>query len=63
MPVLKLDLDGETYEGLLARAASERRPVDWQAEVELRRALGLPFPYDPASPEITDRPAAADVAR
>jgi hypothetical protein len=23
------------------------RPIPWQAEVLLRRALGLPFPYHP----------------
>jgi hypothetical protein len=45
MPVLKLEPDGETYEELVRQAAAERRPIVWQAEVALRRALGLPFPY------------------
>jgi hypothetical protein len=41
---LKLELDNETTERLIERAAEERRPVPWQAQVELMRALGLPFP-------------------
>ena len=45
MPILKLDLDSETYGRLVEQADSERRPVVWQAEVALRRALRLPFPY------------------
>jgi hypothetical protein len=44
MPRLKLDLDPELYGRLLDAAEAERRPVLWQAEVSLRRALGLPFP-------------------
>jgi hypothetical protein len=42
---LRLDLDGETFDRLMEVAAQERRPLDWQAEVLLRQALGLPFPY------------------
>ncbi len=45
MPTLKLDIDQETYTRLVDQAVSERRPIDWQAEVTLRRAVGLPFPY------------------
>jgi hypothetical protein len=41
---IRLDLDEETTEQLIKSAASERRPVPWEAEVLLRRALGLPFP-------------------
>jgi len=44
MPKLRLDIDQETYERLVKRAVAERRPIDWQAEVTLRRAVGLPFP-------------------
>jgi hypothetical protein len=44
VPTLKLDVDSEAYARLIDRAATERRPIPWQAEVELRRALGLPFP-------------------
>ncbi len=42
---LKLELDEDTTVRLVERAATERRPVPWQAEVMLREALGLPFPY------------------
>ena len=45
MPRLRLDVDQETYERLVERAVAERRPIDWQAEVTLRRAVGLPFPH------------------
>jgi hypothetical protein len=44
MAQLKLDVDAETYQRLVEDAVAERRPIDWQAEVTLRRALGLPFP-------------------
>jgi hypothetical protein len=44
---LKLDIDGETYDKLIEVACRERRPPDWHAEVLLRQALGLPFPYPP----------------
>jgi hypothetical protein len=50
MARLRLDLDQETFLALTDRALRERRPVDWQAEVMLRQALGLSFPY----PEHTD---------
>jgi hypothetical protein len=46
VPLIKLDIDADTYERLIDRAATERRPVPWQAEVELRRAVGLPFPRE-----------------
>lgn len=45
MPKLRLDLDQETFEALTDKAFSERRPVQLQAEVILRQALGLQFPY------------------
>jgi hypothetical protein len=47
MAQLRLDLDQETFERLVEVALQERRPVVWQAEVLLRQALGLPFPYSP----------------
>ncbi len=43
---IKLELDQEIAERLIETAEKERRPVVWQAEVLLRRALGLPFPQD-----------------
>jgi hypothetical protein len=51
VPTLKLELNQETYGRLVVEADAERRPVNWQAEVTLRRALGLPFP--PASEKST----------
>jgi hypothetical protein len=46
VPAIKLDVDTETYGRLVERAVICRRPIDWQAEVELRQALGLPFPRE-----------------
>jgi hypothetical protein len=54
MASLRLYLDQETFVALADRALRERRPVDWQAEVILRQALGLPFPY----PAEDDTPCA-----
>ena len=47
MPHIRIDLDQETYSALMHKADEERRPLQWQAEVLLRRALGLQFPYPP----------------
>ena len=44
MAYIRLDLDQETFSRLVDSALHERRPIPWQAEVILRRALGLPFP-------------------
>jgi hypothetical protein len=49
MAMLTLNLDGETFDRLLEVALRERRPVPWQAEVLLRQALRLPFPYPAAA--------------
>lgn len=49
MPVVKIDLDQTTYEKLVQRAAAERRPASYQAEIEIRRRFGLwPQVGDPA---------------
>jgi hypothetical protein len=50
MPRIRVDLDTETYERLLEVSMRARRPVPWHAEVLIRQALGLPFPY----PEVVD---------
>jgi len=42
---LRLDIDQETLLALMDRALRERRPLVLEAEVLLRQALGLPFPY------------------
>jgi hypothetical protein len=55
MATLRLDVDFETYERLVEAAVSERRPITWQAEVVLRRALGLPFPTGVESPDPDHR--------
>ncbi len=46
MPILRLELDPETYDRLIEQAVTERRPIVWQAEIALRRAVGLTFPSD-----------------
>lgn len=51
---LKLDLDTETTERLIDAAITERRPLPLQAEVILRRALGLSFPA-PREQDATER--------
>ena len=57
---LKLELDEDTTMRLVECAATERRPLPWQAEV-LRHSLGLPFPaleqvgnVHQAGPGLTD---------
>jgi hypothetical protein len=53
---LKIELDGETTERLVRQAVIERRPVDMQAEMMLRRACGLPDPPRmPPEPEQAER--------
>jgi hypothetical protein len=71
MEFIKLRLDPETRKRLIASAAQELRPIHWQAEVILMRALGtwgnLPAAPDPqlydhlatAAPELL---AALEVA-
>ena len=44
MPVLKVQVEDDTYERLVAEAVAQCRPVAWQAELALRRAVGLPSP-------------------
>jgi len=44
MPRLRIEIDQQTYDKLAESAVRELRPVVWQAEVLIRRALGLPFP-------------------
>jgi hypothetical protein len=46
---IKIDVEGEFFDRLADRAFAERRPIPWQAEVELRRAVGLPFPAVPGA--------------
>lgn len=41
---LKLELDQQTTDRLIEVAVEERRPIGMQAEIILRRALGLATP-------------------
>ena len=66
MPRLVLDIDDETLDRLLDAALRERRPLPWQGEVVLRRALGLPVPDERAAARPgrhADEQEAADHAR
>jgi hypothetical protein len=45
MPRIRIDIDEETYSALIHKADEELRPLQSEATVLLRRALGLPFPY------------------
>lgn len=41
---LRLDLDTQTADALMASAVRELRPTNLQAEVLIKRSLGLPIP-------------------
>ena len=58
MPVIKIDLDTETFRLLVALATAERRPIQWQAEVLLRHVLAGPV-EDGALREPTPKEAPA----
>jgi hypothetical protein len=62
MILLKVSIDEETYQRLVERAADERRPIPDQAAVELRRAMGLPFPPPPAADEAAGAAVAGAAA-
>lgn len=47
---LRILLSEDVLAALRDSAASERRPLNWQAEVLLRRALDLPFPTKSTAP-------------
>jgi hypothetical protein len=55
MPRIRIDLDEETYSALMHKADEERRPLQWQAEVLIRKALNLPFPYPSNIDVIPDK--------
>jgi hypothetical protein len=44
VPTIKIDLDPDSFRRLTELAVEERRPIPWQAEVLLIRALGMPAP-------------------
>jgi hypothetical protein len=49
--LLRLELDRSTAVRLVECAVAESRPIPMQAQVLIRRALGLPFPY-PTSGDV-----------
>lgn len=42
MPAIRIDLDPESFRRLTELAVEERRPIPWQAEILLLRALATP---------------------
>lgn len=50
MPTIKIDLDTASFRRLTELAVEERRPIPWQAEVLLIRALAVPS-TDTAQPQ------------
>jgi hypothetical protein len=54
---VRLDLDIETTKALIESGLHELHPPNLQAEVLLRRALGLPFPPEPRSSISRTAPA------
>jgi hypothetical protein len=56
MATIKVYLDDEVFERLTESAVSELRPISWHAEVLIRRALGVHFPYPQEEPPATPCP-------
>ena len=57
MPTIKVDLDPDSFRRLTALAVEERRPIPWQAEVLLMRALAaaaeaIAHKTPPQEPEV-----------
>jgi hypothetical protein len=50
MPTLRVGLDEETYQALLADAEQHLRPGERHMAALLRQALGLPVPLWPDAP-------------
>ena len=42
MPTIRVELDTESFRRLTELAVEERRPIPWQAEMLLLRALAAP---------------------
>jgi hypothetical protein len=61
MPTIKLELDTESFNKLMEIAVEERRPIRWQVEVLVLKALGrwpLPASEDAA---VTSLPSAREL--
>lgn len=63
MPVLRIDLDAHSFERLAESAFRELRPVNWQAEVLLKRALGVLAPVPTVPNPQESRLALETIAR
>jgi hypothetical protein len=50
---LEIELEQDATAELIRRAIEQRRPIDWEAEVLLRHALGLAFSSERCA-EATD---------
>jgi hypothetical protein len=59
MPVLRIDLNTDTFNRLAEIAVRERRPIPLQIEVMVMQAVGLWPPHDAAEAVAQDRPAEA----
>jgi len=55
MAKVTIELDPQSYRKLVECSVRELRPISWEAEILLRRALDLPFP-------APDAPAADSAA-
>lgn len=55
--MIRVELDQETYVRLVEEAVDQRRPIPWQAEVILRRALGLGLPEEISALNVAAREA------
>lgn len=54
MARLRLDLDQRTFDALAMVAATELRPIPWQAEEILRRVLGTRPSESPPTTRVVD---------
>ncbi len=59
--LLRIDVDPPAYDRLVDVAVAEHRPLAWQAEVLIRRALGLPDQPGIDRPPTADRAVEAEV--
>ena len=50
MPIVKIFLESDVYMRLGEMAIDERRPIPWQAEIVLRKALRLTVPSPSVHP-------------
>ncbi len=50
---IRLELTPEETERLIELAALEKRPIHWQAEILLRRAMGLPWPPEALQAKVS----------